>query len=65
MFVATPFQPFSPAQPDASRVAPAEADLELRDDGWDATGVLVFATSLLTLGGSGLVLLLRVAGVLG
>jgi hypothetical protein len=44
--------------------APLPLDLELRDDGWDATGVLVFATSLLSLGGGGLVLLLRVAGLL-
>ena len=54
---------------DASSVlvdsAPMQLDLELRDDGWDATGVLVFATSLLTLGGGGLVLLLRVAGLIG
>jgi hypothetical protein len=33
-------------------------------DDWDAIGILVFATSLLSLGGSAVFLLLRVAGIL-
>jgi hypothetical protein len=64
MFLANPVQPFSPPSSKAAGRTESEHDQHPRDDGWDATGVLVFAVSLLSLGGSGLVLLLRVTGLL-
>jgi hypothetical protein len=71
MFVARPIPQLSSLRlslnqaNEAGQGAAPEVDVETREDGWDATGVLVFATSLLSLGGSAVMLLLRVTGLLG